>query len=96
MHQSDEKHRKIEREKARALRKSRWWQDKLALGLCHFCDAKFPKEELSMDHLVPVSRGGKSVKGNVVVACKDCNNKKSYKTPVEMIFESLKTGEDES
>ena len=49
-----------------------------------------------MDHLVPVSRGGKSVKGNVVVACKDCNNKKSYKTPVEMIFESLKNDEDES
>ena len=96
MHQSDEKHRKIEREKARALRKSRWWQDKLAQGICHFCDAKFSKEELSMDHLVPVSRGGKSVKGNVVVACKDCNNKKNYKTPVEMILESLKSGEDES
>ena len=96
MHQSDEKHRKIEREKARALRKSRWWQDKLAQGICHFCEGQFPKEELSMDHLVPVSRGGKSVRGNVVVACKDCNNKKTYKTPVEMILESLKTSDDES
>ena len=96
MHQSDEKHRKIEREKARALRKTRWWQDKLAQGICHFCEERFSKEDLSMDHLVPVSRGGKSVKGNVVVACKACNNKKNYKTPVEMILEGLKTGDDES
>ena len=49
-----------------------------------------------MDHLVPVSRGGKSVKGNVVVACKECNNKKTYKTPVEMILDSLKTGDDDT
>ena len=96
MHQSDEKHRKIEREKARTLRKSRWWQDKLALGICHFCEEKFSKEELSMDHLVPVSRGGKSLRGNVVVACKTCNNKKTYKTPVEILLESLKNDNDET
>ncbi|MBT6177285.1 MAG: HNH endonuclease [Deltaproteobacteria bacterium] len=96
MHQSDEKHRKIEREKARALRKTRWWQDKLAAGVCHFCDETFEKDELSMDHVVAVSRGGKSVRGNVVVACKDCNNKKSYKTPVEMILESLKNDDNET
>ena len=96
MHQSDEKHRKIEREKARALRKTRWWQDKLAAGVCHFCEETFSKEELSMDHLVPVSRGGKSVRGNVVVACKACNNKKTYKTPVEILLESIKTGDDDT
>jgi len=36
-----------------------------------------------MDHIVPLSRGGKSKKGNVVPACKDCNNKKKYMLPIE-------------
>ena len=31
-----------------------------------------------MDHLVPIIRGGKSTKGNLVPACKECNNKKKY------------------
>ena len=36
-----------------------------------------------MDHLVPLGRGGKSVKGNLVPACKDCNNKKKTMLPLE-------------
>jgi 5-methylcytosine-specific restriction endonuclease McrA len=36
-----------------------------------------------MDHIVPLIRGGKSTKGNLVPACKDCNNKKKYLLPVE-------------
>ncbi len=36
-----------------------------------------------MDHLVPLVRGGKSSKGNLVPACKDCNNKKKYALPWE-------------
>ena len=31
---------------------------------------------LTMDHLVPLSRGGKSIRANLVPACKECNNKK--------------------
>jgi 5-methylcytosine-specific restriction protein A len=31
-----------------------------------------------MDHLIPIVRGGKSVLGNVVPACKDCNSKKKF------------------
>ena len=37
-----------------------------------------------MDHLVPLVRGGKSTKGNIVPACKDCNNKKKYVLPWEL------------
>ena len=85
----DEKHRKIEREKARTLRKSRWWQQKLADGVCHYCSETFEKRLLTMDHIVPVARGGKSVKGNVVVCCKDCNTEKAAKTPVEMLLEEI-------
>lgn len=36
-----------------------------------------------MDHLVPVARGGKSVQGNLVPACKECNTKKKYRLPAE-------------
>jgi 5-methylcytosine-specific restriction protein A len=36
-----------------------------------------------MDHVVPLTRGGKSTKGNLVPACKDCNNKKKYFLPIE-------------
>ena len=72
-----------EKERARELRRSRWWQTVIARGLCHWCGGTFPREELTMDHVVPVSRGGKSQRGNVVPACKECNNRKKYLLPVE-------------
>lgn len=74
---------KREKEKARELRKSRWWADRLARGICHYCGRSFPPEELTMDHLVPIIRGGTSSRGNVVPACKECNNKKKYLLPLE-------------
>lgn len=77
---------KKEREKARQLRASNWWKNKLAAGICHYCEGTFEKDELTMDHIVPVSRGGKSSKGNVVVSCKECNNKKKYHTPAELVL----------
>jgi 5-methylcytosine-specific restriction endonuclease McrA len=36
-----------------------------------------------MDHVVPLIRGGRSRRGNVVPACKECNNKKKSLLPVE-------------
>jgi 5-methylcytosine-specific restriction endonuclease McrA len=36
-----------------------------------------------MDHLVPLGRGGRSTRGNVVPACKACNTKKKSLVPVE-------------
>jgi 5-methylcytosine-specific restriction enzyme A len=72
-----------EKEKARALRKSQWWQRKLARGECTYCGRKVAPEELTMDHIVPVVRGGRSTRGNVAPACKACNNRKKYLLPVE-------------
>jgi 5-methylcytosine-specific restriction enzyme A len=72
-----------EKEKARALRKSQWWQRKLARGECYYCHRKVSPADLTMDHLVPVVRGGLSTRGNVVPACKSCNNQKKYLLPVE-------------
>ncbi len=72
-----------ERDKGRDLRRTRWWQNRLAKGICHYCGGKFPHDELTMDHLVPVTRGGKSTPGNVVPACKGCNSRKKYLLPME-------------
>ena len=74
---------KREKEKARELRRSRWWQNRIARGLCHWCGGLFPPEELSMDHVVPLARRGKSTRGNLVPACKECNTRKKYLLPVE-------------
>ena len=72
-----------ERQKARELRRSQWWKRKLASGVCHHCAGKFVPAELTMDHLVPVVRGGKSTKGNVVPSCKPCNTERSHRLPFE-------------
>ena len=72
-----------ERQKARELRRSQWWKRKLAGGVCHHCAGKFAPAELTMDHLVPVVRGGKSTKGNVVPSCKPCNTERSHRLPFE-------------
>jgi 5-methylcytosine-specific restriction endonuclease McrA len=85
----DPKHVAREKEKARELRKSSWWKQQLANGTCHYCKQNFPPEDLTMDHVLPIVRGGKSTKGNIVPCCKECNNEKKYLTPAEMILKQL-------
>lgn len=72
-----------EKEKARALRKTQWWQRRIAQGVCHYCRKPTPPKELTMDHIVPLIRGGLTTRGNVVPACKECNNRKKYMLPIE-------------
>jgi 5-methylcytosine-specific restriction endonuclease McrA len=72
-----------EKRKARELRASQWWKRRRSSGVCHYCGASFPPRELTMDHLVPLVRGGKTTKTNVVPCCKPCNDKKKYLLPVE-------------
>ncbi len=79
----DDAARRTERAKARELRKSRWWQQKTARGRCYYCAKKVAYKDLSMDHLVPLARGGRSTKNNLVPACKDCNNRKKSMMPLE-------------
>ncbi len=74
---------KREKEKARVLRKSRWWQQKIAKGECSYCGRRFLPGELTMDHVVPLIRGGRTTKGNVAPVCKECNTKKKYLLPME-------------
>ena len=72
-----------ERQKGRELRASPWWKRKLAAGRCHHCGGQFLPRELTMDHLVPIIRGGKSTKGNLVPSCKKCNAERKYRLPFE-------------
>ena len=79
----DDKEISKEREKARQMRKTRWWKEKISKGECYYCGNIVKPADLTMDHVVPVIRGGKSTKGNLVPACKECNNAKKHKLPIE-------------
>jgi 5-methylcytosine-specific restriction enzyme A len=72
-----------ERRRARELRASQWWKRRRAAGICHHCGGKFLPRDLTMDHLVPVIRGGKSTKGNLVPSCKTCNAERKHRLPFE-------------
>ncbi|MFP4040278.1 MAG: HNH endonuclease [Desulfosudaceae bacterium] len=74
---------KREKNKARELRQSQWWKRRLDKGRCHYCGRPFSPDQLTMDHVVPLARGGKTTKGNVVPACKTCNTEKKQRLPVE-------------
>ena len=85
----------LRREKARAreLRQSSWWKRRLAAGRCGYCGRPTPARELTMDHRVALVRGGRSTKGNVVPACKACNNAKRYLLPIEWEAYLVRLGE---
>ncbi|MEE8184814.1 MAG: HNH endonuclease [Thermodesulfobacteriota bacterium] len=74
---------KREKTKARELRKSQWWKNKCGKGICHYCRRRIRPSELTMDHIVPIIRGGKSKKGNIAPCCKECNSKKKHMIPSE-------------
>ena len=80
---ADEEHTRREKAKARELRDSAWWKRKRSAGICYYCGEKVGSAELTMDHIIPIARGGKSVRPNLVPACKTCNNKKKYLLPTE-------------
>lgn len=79
----DEAFIRAERNKARELRKTRWWQQKTASGTCWYCGQKVGYHNLTMDHVIPLARGGRSTKDNLVPCCKECNTKKKNALPVE-------------
>jgi len=50
---------------------------------CQYCLRPFGPKDLTLDHVVPRSRGGGSTWENLVSSCFPCNNKKANKTPEE-------------
>jgi len=82
-------HQKREKAKARDLRGSQWWKQTVGKGICYHCENRFKPADLTMDHLIPIARGGKSDKKNCVPACKDCNTKKGHQTRAEMVMDEI-------
>jgi 5-methylcytosine-specific restriction endonuclease McrA len=50
---------------------------------CQFCGRMLPAAQLTLDHVVPRSRGGRSCWENLVASCYNCNNRKGDRTPEE-------------
>ncbi len=50
---------------------------------CQYCGKKYPTPELSLDHIIPRSRGGGSTWANIVCACTGCNKRKGGLMPKE-------------
>lgn len=85
-----------EREKARELRRSQWWKNRIATGTCHYCGCKVAPKALTLDHVLPVIRGGRSTRGNCVPCCKECNNQKKHMLPVEWQAYLERLGKEEA
>jgi len=49
-----------QRAKARELRASQWWKRRIADGVCYYCHRRVGAKTLTMDHLVPLGRGGRN------------------------------------
>lgn len=68
---------KREKQKVQKIKSSKWWQNKISSNpSCYYCGKVLTKKDITMDHIVPLSQGGKSVKSNLVICCRECNIKK--------------------
>lgn len=47
---------------------------------CQYCEKSLTRTSLTMDHIIPESRGGKKTWSNIVASCKSCNGQKDNKT----------------
>lgn len=61
-------------------KKNIWIRDRYR---CQYCSEKFSDKDLTLDHVVPRAQGGKTCFENIVACCKECNDKKKNRTPVQ-------------
>jgi 5-methylcytosine-specific restriction endonuclease McrA len=62
-------------------------RDKFA---CQYCGDCLPSEDLTFDHVIPRSRGGRTSWENIVTACVPCNKLKADRTPSEVGMKLLR------
>ena len=79
-------HIRREKAKAKQLRRTRWWLQKRATAHCFYCHTPLLPEQVTMDHVVALSRGGHSTKSNIVAACHDCNRAKKDRHIVDYLL----------
>ncbi len=53
------------------------------LFTCQYCVKQFPQNQLTLDHVIPISKGGKTHWNNIVAACNPCNSRKGNKTNIK-------------
>jgi len=57
---------------------------------CQFCGQRFDTEDLTFDHVLPRSRGGKTSWENIVTCCVSCNTEKADRTPEQAKMKLLR------
>ncbi len=60
-------------------------------GICYLCYEKFTFKEMEMDHVIPVSKGGKHELNNVKMCCGKCNKIKGSKILPEVTYQVVQT-----
>lgn len=58
-------------------------------NICLYCGGVFSWDDLSRDHVQPISRGGLDIWTNVVTSCRRCNNRKADRNPEEASMELI-------
>lgn len=71
---------KLPRRDVKLTRQNIFLRDK---NTCQYCQRKFKRSELNIDHVIPMSRGGKTTWDNIVCSCLTCNNQKGGRIPHE-------------
>lgn len=59
---------------------------------CQYCNVKYNYLSLTIDHVIPTSKGGKNIWNNVVSSCLSCNNQKGNKDFDELPDDFIKNG----
>jgi len=78
---------KLPRQEVRFTRKNIYFRDR---NRCQYCGKRYLTKELNLDHVIPISRGGKSRWDNIVCCCFDCNAKKGNKILYECHMSLIK------
>jgi 5-methylcytosine-specific restriction endonuclease McrA len=71
---------RLPRRDVKLTRENVYLRDK---STCQYCKKKHKRADLNLDHVVPVSQGGKTTWDNIVCSCLKCNNKKGGRTPLQ-------------
>jgi len=86
-------HQARERKKARELKATAWWKNQKGRGKCYHCHKRISPRDLTLDHVIPIARGGVTNKKNCVPSCKECNSSRKYFLPSELALKKLNAPE---
>ncbi len=54
---------------------------------CFYCGVHMTRQDATVDHVIPIARGGPDVANNYALACSPCNSDKGDRLPSPMFFE---------